>query len=50
LPNGIFSDQKSQYGYVLVGLAVENVVILCVIIGKLGGHLVYVLAIWYILW
>jgi hypothetical protein len=25
LPDGIFSNQKSQYGYILEGLAMENV-------------------------
>jgi hypothetical protein len=27
LPDGLFSDQKSQFGYILVGLGTENIVI-----------------------
>jgi hypothetical protein len=49
LPDGLFSNKKSQFGYVLEGLAVENVVIFC-------GHLVnfsaiwhFLMAIWYVL-
>jgi hypothetical protein len=39
----VFSDQKSLFGYILEGLAMEG-------IGVLYGHLVYFKAIWYILW
>jgi hypothetical protein len=34
LPDGIFSNQKSQFGYILEGLAMEDV-------GILYGHLVF---------
>jgi hypothetical protein len=27
LPDGLFSNQKSQFGYILVGLGMENIVI-----------------------
>jgi hypothetical protein len=42
-PDGMFSNQKSRIGYILEGLAIEGV-------GKLYGHLVYFVAIWYISW
>jgi hypothetical protein len=42
LPDGLFSKQKSQFGKVLEGLAMEDVGIFC-------GHLVYFMAIWQIL-
>jgi hypothetical protein len=40
LPDGIFSNQKSKFGYILKGLAIEGV-------GTLYGHLLYFVAIWY---
>jgi hypothetical protein len=43
LPDGIFSNQKSQFGSILVSLAMEDV-------GIFYGHLVYFTANWYILW
>jgi hypothetical protein len=43
LPDGIFSNQKSRFGYILEGLAMEDV-------GTLYGYLVYFTAIWYSLW
>jgi hypothetical protein len=43
LPDGLFSDQKSQSGYILDALATEDVYVVY-------GHLVYFTAIWYILW
>jgi hypothetical protein len=43
LPDGIFSNQKSRFGQILEGLAMEDV-------GVFYVHLVYFMAIWYILW
>jgi hypothetical protein len=43
LPDGIFSNQKSQFGLILEALAMEDVGIFYV-------HLGYFTAIWYILW
>jgi hypothetical protein len=43
LPDGIFSNQKSQFGYKLEGLAMED-------FGIFYGHFVYFKAIGYILW
>jgi hypothetical protein len=43
LPDGIFSNQKSKFEYILEGLAIEKVAIFY-------GHLVSFTAIWYILW
>jgi hypothetical protein len=42
LPDGLFSYQKSQFGYVFVGLGMIN-------IGILYDPLEYFKAIWYIL-
>jgi hypothetical protein len=42
LPDGLFSYQKSQFGYILVGLGMEN-------IGIFYDPLEYFTAIWYIL-
>jgi hypothetical protein len=42
LPDGLFSNQKSQFGYILVCLAMEN-------LGIFYDHLVYFTAIWSIL-
>jgi hypothetical protein len=39
----VFSNQKYQFGFRLEGLSKENV-------GIFYGHLVYLIAIWYILW
>jgi hypothetical protein len=41
LPDGIFPNQKSQFGQTLEGLAMEDV-------GIINEHLVYFTAIWYI--
>jgi hypothetical protein len=38
-----FSDQKSQFGYILEDLGMENVVLY-------SGHLKFFTTIWYILW
>jgi hypothetical protein len=42
LPDGLFANQKFQFGYILDGLGVDNV-------GIIYGHLEYLKAIWYIL-
>jgi hypothetical protein len=42
LPDAIFSNQISQFGYILEGPGMDNV-------GTFYGHLEYVTAIWYIL-
>jgi hypothetical protein len=39
LPDGIISNQKSQFGYILEGLRMENV-------GTFYAHLEYVIDIW----
>jgi hypothetical protein len=51
MPDGLFSNPKSQFGSILEGLAMENVGmhILCAF-GILYGHWKYFIAIWYILW
>jgi hypothetical protein len=43
LPEGIFAFKKYQFEYILDGLGIENV-------GIFYGHLVYIMATWYILW
>jgi hypothetical protein len=43
LPGGIFAYQKSQFGSILEGLGMENVVFF-------NGHLEYFTVIEYILW
>jgi hypothetical protein len=43
LPDGFFSDQKSQFGWFLENLEMENVVIN-------SGHFEYFTTIGYILW
>jgi hypothetical protein len=43
LPDVLFSDQKSQFGYILEDLGIENVVIY-------SAHLEYFTTIRYILW
>jgi hypothetical protein len=43
LPDGIFLNQKSKIGYILEGLGIDNVGILC-------GHFEYFKTIWYISW
>jgi hypothetical protein len=54
LPDGIFSDQKSQFGKILEGLAMEDVGIFATILsilqtnGIFYGHLVQFWVIWYI--
>jgi hypothetical protein len=54
LPDGTFSNQKFQFGYILEGLEVENVYFMAIwyILWPFGifhGHLVYFIAILYIL-
>jgi hypothetical protein len=43
LPDGLFLNQKSQFGKILEGLVLEDV-------GIFRGHFVYFTAKWYILW
>jgi hypothetical protein len=43
LPDGLFSNQKSQFGKILEGFGMERIAILF-------GHLKYITALWYILW
>jgi hypothetical protein len=43
LPDGLFSYQKSKFGYIYEGLGMENN-------GIFYDHFVYITAIWYILW
>jgi hypothetical protein len=43
LRDGLFSNQKSQFGYILEGLGMENV-------GIYYAHLEYFTAIWYNVW
>jgi hypothetical protein len=43
MPDGLFSYQKSQFGYIFEGLRIENAGIIC-------DHLEYFWIIWYILW
>jgi hypothetical protein len=43
LPDGLLSNQKSQFGYILEGLEME-------IAGIFYGHLEYFTVIWYVLW
>jgi hypothetical protein len=43
LPDGLFSNQKYQFGYILEGLRMENA-------GIFYGHLGYFTVIWHILW
>jgi hypothetical protein len=45
LPDGLFSNQKYQFGLILEGLRMENVDIY---IGIFYGHLGYFMTIWYI--
>jgi hypothetical protein len=47
LPDGIFSNQKSLFGYLPEGLAMEVIVRP---FGLFYGHLVYFVAIWYVFW
>jgi hypothetical protein len=49
LPDGIFSNQKSQFGSIWEGLAIEDVGIFYGhLVQYIRGHLVYFMAIWYI--
>jgi hypothetical protein len=51
LPDGLFSNQKSQFGYILEGLAMENLGIFYEhLVYLFYGHWKYFMAIWYILW
>jgi hypothetical protein len=43
MPDGIFSNQKSQFGLILEGLKMDDA-------GIFYGCLVYVTAVWWILW
>jgi hypothetical protein len=43
MPDGIFSNQKSQFGLILEGLTMDDA-------GIFYGCLVYVTAIWWIWW
>jgi hypothetical protein len=43
LPDGMFSNQKSKFGYIWEGLAMEDV-------GIFYGHLIHFTVFWYILW
>jgi hypothetical protein len=43
LPDGIFSNKKSKFGYILERFEIENV-------RMFNGHLKYITTIWYILW
>jgi hypothetical protein len=43
LPDGLFSNQKSKFGYILEGLGMDNVFIF-------HYYLEYFVAIWYNLW
>jgi hypothetical protein len=61
LPDGVFIDQKSQFGYILEGLAMEDVGILETFnlftakwnilwpFGAFCGHFVHFVVLWYIL-
>jgi hypothetical protein len=42
LPDGIFAKQKYQFWYILEGVGMEYV-------GVFYGHLIHLMAIWYIL-
>jgi hypothetical protein len=49
LPDGLVSDQNSQFGYILEGLAIEDVgVFYAHLIYLFYGNLIYFMAIWYI--
>jgi hypothetical protein len=50
LPDGIFSDQKSQFGQILEGLALEDVGICYDHLVLFYVCLVYSVAIWSSLW
>jgi hypothetical protein len=53
LPDGLFSNQKSQYGYLLEGLAMQNLgifydhLVYFTAIANIFGHLVYFPQPWY---
>jgi hypothetical protein len=51
LPDGLFSHQKSKFGKILEGLAMEDVGI-CTLrtLGQFYGLLLYFIDIWYSLW
>jgi hypothetical protein len=38
LPDGIFANEKSKFGYILEGLAMEDVHIFYVHLEKVNGH------------
>jgi hypothetical protein len=54
VPDGIFSNQKFQFGYILEGLAMEDVGIFLALwpillqFGIFCGSMVYFMVIWYI--
>jgi hypothetical protein len=45
LPVGFFSNQKSQFGYILEGPAMEDVGKILLRFGPFSGHLAYFMAI-----
>jgi hypothetical protein len=56
LPDGVFSNQKYKFGFILEGLGMQNVGLFyfhleyCTAFGILYGHLEYCTAIWYTLY
>jgi hypothetical protein len=54
----VFSNQKSQFWYILEGFGIENVDIFyghfgifdCHLVLVTYGHLVYLMAVWYSFW
>jgi hypothetical protein len=48
LPNGLFSKQKSQFGYILEGLTLEDVWSILRPFGIPCGHLVYLFPFGYV--
>jgi hypothetical protein len=53
LPDGLVSNQKSQFGYVLEGVAIEKIAVfydqsVFMLLEIFYGHLVYFVVIWYI--
>jgi hypothetical protein len=55
LPDGMFSNQKSKFGYILEGLGIKKLVYFMAIwnilrpFGIFYGHLEYITSVWYIL-
>jgi hypothetical protein len=50
LPDGIFSNQKSQFGKILGRSCNGRCWYIVWPFGQFSGHLVYYMSIWYILW